>query len=78
MPLRENQRSRMAREVYPEKQKHASPDRHEDNETRYELEKLYAEWGLDIRWLRERSHRAVTAAPTRSRRKSRVKPRRVR
>jgi hypothetical protein len=63
MPLRINQRSRLAGVVYPEK--HASPDWHEDAEIRHELEKLYAEWGLDIRRLRgERSHRIVTIDPS--------------
>jgi hypothetical protein len=78
MSLREN-RARLAREVYPEK--HASPDWHKDAETRYELEKLYAEWGLDVRWLRgERSHKVVPPAPSVPirRRRSRAKSHRVR
>ena len=44
-----NQRSRLAGGVYPGK--HSYADCHEDTETRHELEKLYTERGLDIRWL---------------------------
>jgi hypothetical protein len=61
MSLLANRRARFAKDIFPAK---PSPDWHQNDETRHELEKLYAEWGLDIRWLRgERSH--VRAAPSR-------------
>jgi hypothetical protein len=79
MSLRANQRSRLVGDVYPEKQ--ACPDWPQDAAIRDRLEKLYTEWGLDIRWLRgERSHTRVIAAPSvslRKKRRSCVKSRRV-
>jgi hypothetical protein len=69
-----NRRSRLVREVYPEK--HASPDWPQDAAIRHELEELYTEWGLDIGWLRgERSY--VRAVPSRKKRRPRAKSRRV-
>jgi hypothetical protein len=69
-----NRRSRLVREVYPEY--HASPDWPQDAAIRHELEELYSEWGLDIRWLRgERSH--VRAVPFPKKRRPRAKSRRV-
>jgi hypothetical protein len=69
MSLPENQRGRLARDIFPAKH---SPDWHQNDETRHELEKLYAEWGLDIRRLRgERPHTRVIAAPSVSLRKKR-------
>jgi hypothetical protein len=62
-------RGRLARDIFPAKH---SPDWHQNDETRHELEKLYAEWGLDIRRLRgERPHTRVIAAPSVSLRKKR-------
>jgi hypothetical protein len=77
MPLRVNQRSRLVGEVYPERR--ACPDWPQDAAIRHELEKLYTEWGLDIRWLRgERPHRVVIAdPPSPSKRRSRAKSHRV-
>jgi hypothetical protein len=74
-----NRRSRLVREVYPEK--YACPDWPQDAAIRNELEKLYAEWGLDIRWLRgERSRVRVNdapAVPSRKKRRPRAKSHRV-
>ena len=68
-----NRRARLAKDIFPARH---SPDWHQNDETRHELEKLYADWGLDIRWLRgERSH--VRAAPSRKERRPRAKSRRV-
>jgi hypothetical protein len=70
MSLRANQHSRLAGEVYPEK--HTRPDWPQDVAIRHELEKLYTEWNLDIRWLRgERSHARVNPDPPVSLRKKR-------
>jgi hypothetical protein len=73
MSLLANRRARLAKDIFPAKH---SPDWHQNDETRHELEKLYAEWGLDIRWLRgERSH--VRAVPSRKKRRPRGKSRPV-
>jgi hypothetical protein len=73
MSLLANRRARLAKDIFPAKH---SPDWHQNDETRHELEKLYAEWGLDIQWLRgERSR--VRAVPSRKKRRPRGESRRV-
>jgi hypothetical protein len=62
MSLPENQRGRLAKDIFPVNH---SPDWHQNDEIRHELEKLYTEWDLDVRWLRgERSHTRVKTAPS--------------